>query len=114
MDAEQTTSTPSLMTVLWRAFKETMGEETASFALQETNPFLAFCDDYLTTNRVVQNFAVNSNHGVVLSNNVRCTVCPEINLSGTMEDSNAVGISSGESQPGQEGVVPVGDEQKVI
>ena len=116
---ENTTATPDLLQHLMEKFQEKLtaadGCKKADQQLIESiRPFLDFCSTYLNDNRVVQNFAADANHGVVLSDNTRCMICPEVNLSGTMQDSAAIGISSGQGQPGQEGVVPVSDAQKVI
>jgi len=117
--AEKAAATPDLLQHLVEKFQESLeaadGCKKADAALIErTRPFLDFCKTYLSDNRVVQNFPADANHGVVLSDNTRCMICPEVNMSGTMQASSAVGITTGESQVGQEGVIPVSDQQKVI
>lgn len=67
--------------------------------------FIAFAGDYLNQNRVVELFYADSgNIGFCLSNNVRVTTTTN-GPAGTMQPSGAIGISSGISQPGQNGVV---------
>lgn len=62
--------------------------------------FGKFAADYLAENRVVEVFAVDANVGLVLSNHVRCVVCPGTDVAGTMQESGAVGVTSGRSQAG--------------
>ncbi len=75
--------------------------------------FVKFADDYLRANRPVQSFAVDLNHGLMLSNHVRCVVSPGAEVRGGMQASGAVGVNRGESQPGMGGTVPA-NEIKVI
>lgn len=66
--------------------------------------FFQFCEEYLKANRPVENFFVDMNHGLVLSNNARVVVSPGYDLRGTMQRSGAVGVTEGVSQPGLNGV----------
>jgi hypothetical protein len=67
--------------------------------------FVAFAIEYLDNNRVVELFYADSgNIGLCLSNNVRVTTTRN-GPAGTMQPSGAIGISSGVSQPGQNGVI---------
>jgi hypothetical protein len=84
--------------------KQAAGQRTISIAEALTvapfNNFFNFCVRYLTINRPVENFFVDMNHGLKLSNNVSVVVCPGVNPQGQMEDSGAVNITTGLSQPG--------------
>ena len=84
-----------------------------AFKAAPVSDFLKFAEDYLRANRPVQSFAVDLNHGIMLSNNVRCVVSPGAEVRGQMQNSGAVGVNRGESQPGMGGTVPAG-EIKVI
>ncbi len=66
--------------------------------------FMAFCVKYLAKHRPVENFFVDTNHGLVLSNNARVVVSPGVDLRGTMQGARAVGVTAGQSQPGLNGV----------
>lgn len=68
--------------------------------------FLQFGKDYLTENRPVQNFFVDENVGLRLSNNANIVVSPGINVQGTMQNSGAISVTHGVSQREQEGVLP--------
>lgn len=66
--------------------------------LKAAEPFLKFGQKYLTENRPVQAFAVDMNYGILLSNNMRCSISPGVeNLQGTMQDSPVVPISTGQN-----------------
>lgn len=68
--------------------------------------FLAFCERYLSVNRPVETFAVDMNVGMRLSNNQRVCVSPgHAQVQGMMQDSGAVQVTHGRSQPGLDGVV---------
>jgi hypothetical protein len=69
--------------------------------------FMDFATGYLATNRVVENFFLDMNHGIRLSNQKSCSICPGTDVAGTMQDSGAVAVTQGLSQKGMEGVVPV-------
>lgn len=74
--------------------------------IERAQPLLDFFEQFLTQNRPVEIFPIDMNYGVVLDNNDRIALCPGItDIQGTMQDSGAVAISDGRSQPGQEGVV---------
>lgn len=62
--------------------------------------FKKFAADYLAEHRVVEVFTVDANIGLVLSNHVRCVVCPGTDVAGTMQDSGAIGITAGRNQAG--------------
>ena len=75
--------------------------------------FRAFCDDYLARNRPVQQFPADANVGIMLSNNIRVVVSPRLpgefaGYGGSMQHSGDIKISTGESQPGLDGVVQEG------
>lgn len=100
---------PTLHEVLVAAFREQLqgrmnelaaaGREVAT--LDEVmgrvtlRAFSAFAADYLAENRVVETFAVDANVGLLLSNQVRCVVSPGVDVTGTMQESAAVGITTG-------------------
>lgn len=69
--------------------------------------FCAFCARYLQEHRVVENFFVDMNHGVRLSNNKSFVVCPSTDIQGTMQsEDRGVNITQGRSQAGNESIVP--------
>lgn len=110
------TSLPHLLEHLHVAFRQYVEEKYAQCGLDPVRDklkppslrdFLRWATNYLTANRVVENFAVDANHGIRLANNVMCTICPgEEHLHGTMEPCNAIAVIDGRSQPGLEGVQP--------
>lgn len=67
--------------------------------------FMAFCTKYLMDARPVENFFVDMNHGVVLSDTSRVVISPGFDLRGTMQGAGAVGVTAGATQPGLQGVV---------
>jgi len=76
--------------------------------------FLAFCTQYLDTHRTVQTWPTDANIGIVLANNTRLLIHPPSNAGmGGMQNSGAVDVTEGQTQPGQEGVIP-GDGRKII
>jgi hypothetical protein len=76
--------------------------------------FVGFCQKYLDQHRTVETFPADSNCGIRLSNNKRCVIHPVTEAGdGSMQDSGAVGVTEGKTQPGQEGVTKA-DDQKVI
>jgi hypothetical protein len=83
--------------------------------IRAAQPLLDFFENYLKVNRPVQNFPVDMNVGMMLSNNKRICISPGIEgIQGSMqEDSGAIGITDGQSQPGQEGVIEVNDQRRV-
>lgn len=76
-------------------------------AIQAAKPLLDFFDSYLDLYRPVQTFPVDFNYGLVLSNNLRCTVSPSVETEapGSMQDSGAIHVTMGKSNPGQNGVI---------
>lgn len=92
------------------ARRRQLGQQTISLEeAMTTAPFSSFynfCVKYLTQHRPVENFFVDMNHGLKLSNNARVVVCPGTTVQGTMQDSGAVGVTQGLSQPGMGGVLP--------
>lgn len=76
-------------------------------AIQAARPLLNFFEAYLNLYRPVQTFPVDFNYGLVLSNNMRCTVSPSIETEapGSMQASGAIQVTTGKSNPGQNGVI---------
>lgn len=111
---------PTLMEVVQQAFEDHLksrlealaaeGHKTVTFEQAKRKAtlamFLTFAGRYLAEHRVVETFAVDANVGLVLSNQVRCVACPGLDIAGTMQDSDAVGVTQGVSQPHLQGVVP--------
>lgn len=75
--------------------------------------FLRWGSDFLKEHRVVENFFVDMNHGIRLSNNDCIVVCPGLPVQGTMQDSGAVQVTEGKSQSGQEGVFNPGGSLRI-
>lgn len=71
--------------------------------------FLKWASDWLRENRPVRQFFVDENMGIQLSNNLSCVISPGINIQGTMQDAGAVSVTHGQSQQGNEGIVPSAD-----
>lgn len=93
-------SPEDIITHLKRVYSDSLNGAVPSF-----DGFIAFATDYLNQHRVVELFyADTGNIGLCLSNNVRVTTTTN-GPAGTMQPSGAIGISSGVSQPGQNGVV---------
>lgn len=67
--------------------------------------FLKWASDYLKENRPVRQFFVDENMGLQLSNNLSCVVSPGINIQGTMQDAQAVNVTHGISQQGNDGII---------
>lgn len=67
--------------------------------------FLAWATNYLKKNRVAEQFYVDENFGLRLTNLKSFVICPGIAIRGTMQDSGAVEVTHGRSQPGNDGVV---------
>ena len=67
--------------------------------------FAKWASDYLKENRVVENFFIDANHGVRLSNSVCVAICPGTAIQGTMQDAGAIGITEGRSQRDMNGVI---------
>lgn len=68
--------------------------------------FAQFCAAYLMEHRPVENFFIDSNNGVRLSNNAMVAISPGTVIQGTMQDSGAVSVTEGRGQKGNEGVSP--------
>lgn len=64
--------------------------------------FLRWAKEYLATNRPVQNFFVDENLGIRLSNNANVVLSPGVNLQGTMQDAGAVAVTHGQGQQNQD------------
>jgi hypothetical protein len=76
--------------------------------------FIEFCNEYLDRHRTVQTYPADANIGIVLANNVRLLVHPPSGAGmGGMQNSGAVDVTEGKTQPGQEGVLP-GEDHQVI
>lgn len=86
-----------------KSFQLTEGA-TAILAAPATD-FIEFAIGFLSEHRVVENFFVDANHGIVLANNDRMVIAPLTDVAGTMQESGAVSVTHGRSQPGNEGVV---------
>jgi len=77
--------------------------------------FISWAAQYLSDNRTVENWPADANIGLRLSNNKRVLVHPATGEgTGQMQESGAVHVTKGQTQPGQEGVVQVTDQQRVI
>jgi hypothetical protein len=63
--------------------------------------FLSWASDFLQRNRVVENFFVDFNHGVRLSNNDTLVICPGTHVPGTMQECHAIAVT-GSDAPGQD------------
>lgn len=109
---------PHLMQFLWdnyvrdlaeriekrrEAGQEAVGVEEAS-RRATARDFVRFCADYLAEHRCVQTFIIDANVGLVLSNHASVALSPGVQIRGTMQDSRAVPVTRGESQPGLGGV----------
>jgi hypothetical protein len=118
---------PHLVQLLWDRYLEHLAKEIetrkekglGAVPLPEAirrapaTHFVEFAANYLKRNRVVENFFVDENHGLRLSDNTTCVVCPGTNVQGTMQDAGEVGVTRGESQPGNEGVIQIQGTQRV-
>jgi hypothetical protein len=118
---------PDLLHLLWSAYVDELrrkiderrarGRQSKSLqeALQDApaHHFVAFCEGYLSRHRPVQQFPADGNLGFLLSNNVRALLCPAqqgagAGPGGQMQDAGAVGVTSGEGQPGMGGISGTG------
>lgn len=109
---------PHLMQFLWDEYtaflkseieiRRQAGKATVDIAeaLQKVpaTVFAKWAADYLRDNRMVQNFFVDENHGIMLSNNRTVVLSPGIDIRGTMQDAGAVGVTHGRSNPGNDGI----------
>jgi hypothetical protein len=66
--------------------------------------FVEWAANYLQEHRVVENFYVDANHGIRLSNNDTLVISPGTNIQGTMQDSGAINVTEGKSQQNMEGI----------
>ena len=81
---------------------------------QTAQLFWEFAAEYLEKNRTVENWPADANIGVRLSNNMRMLLHPATaEGTGQMQDSGAVGVTEGQTQSGQEGVID-GQGKRVI
>lgn len=92
-------------TKLVEAGKPRRGDLEHYLAKAPAQHFYAWAAEYLRTHRVSQSFAVDANLGLMLSNGSRVTVCPHIDVAGTMQDAGAVDITRGQGQPELHGIV---------
>lgn len=113
---------PHLLQFLWDEYVNFLKRETAKrekkkqksvplpIALKNTpaTAFLAWAAKYLKKHRVGQQFYVDENLGIQLTNLRSCVICPGVTIRGTMQDSGAVEVTQGRSQPGNEGVAKSG------
>ena len=82
--------------------------------LRAAQPVMEFFTQFLTHHRPLQVFPIDMNYGVLLDNNDRIALCPGVtDIQGTMQDSGAISLSDGRSQPGQDGVVQVNDQRHI-
>lgn len=101
---------PTLLELLDRALTEELAsrlerlkqEGKATLSVEQArrkvtlDMFFKFAAEYLTRNRVVEVFAVDANVGLVLSNFARCVVSPGTLVAGTMQESGAVSVTTGD------------------
>lgn len=66
--------------------------------------FLTWAAKYLKKHRVGQSFVVDENMGVQLTNLKQFVISPGVPIRGTMQDSGAIGVTHGRSQPGNNGM----------
>lgn len=103
----QSAEMPPLLDLLEAAYLNEclMSGVDSTPTIQAAQPLLAFYKRYLEVYRPVQAFPVDSNYGIMLSNNQRCVISPNLDeLPGSMENSGAIQVTTGKSNPGQEGV----------
>ena len=74
--------------------------------------FWEFAAEYLDKHRTVEHWPADRNLGVRLANNIRCLLHPATAVArGTMQQSGSVGVTTGGTQPGQEGVTAAGEKR---
>lgn len=95
-----------LMSHLLAAYESSNPSGTYEYAGGRRN-FVEFARKYLDEHRTIETWPADSNLGIRLSNNVRLILHPGtgVESTGAMQDSGAVQITEGQSQPGQEGVI---------
>lgn len=113
---------PHIMQYLWDAYclhlKEELEKRQAAGKMTVDLPtakqkapatdFARWATEHLAENRVAESFFIDANHGIRLSNNSMVAICPGVEIRGTMQDSNAIQVTEGRSQPHQEGVTTKG------
>lgn len=105
---------PTLLDHLKAKYDEDTSEPDAPLMKIEdpVERFVEFCRQYLDQHRTIQTWPADANVGIVLANNTRLLVHPPSGAGmGGMQDSGAVDVTEGKTQPGQEGVIPGGDEK---
>lgn len=75
--------------------------------------FATWAANYLKENRVAETFFVDANLGIRLTNNITLAVCPGVEVRGTMQESHAVQITEGLSNPENEGIVKDNDSLRI-
>ena len=86
-----------------KAGKPTVDVETAAKKAPATN-FATWATEYLKEFRVTESFFIDGNLGIRLANNVCVAVSPGVEIRGTMQESGAIQVTEGRSQPGNNGV----------
>lgn len=108
-----------LMQYLWDAYCSYLQEEIDKrkeehkpvVSLQEAKKkapashFANWCTEYLKENRPVENFFIDGNVGVRLTNNMCIAISPGTHIQGTMQESGAVPVTEGKSQRDMNGVI---------
>jgi len=103
---------PHLIMHLWQEFtddldrelKKRQAEGKQTLTLEQAlikAPALTFCEfasNYLKTNRPVEQFFIDENYGLRLSNNKTVAVSPGVDIRGTMQGSGAVPVTPGMPQ----------------
>lgn len=75
--------------------------------------FAKWATEYLKEFRVTESFFVDGNLGIRLANNEVMAVCPGVEIRGTMQDSGAIQVTEGRSQPGNNGVANTGGSLRI-
>ncbi len=87
-----------------KAKKPTVSLEEAKKKAPATH-FATWASDYLKEFRPVENFFIESNCGVRLTNNMCVAISPGTVIQGTMQDSHSVPVTEGKSQRDMNGVI---------
>lgn len=83
--------------------------------LAPAKSFFAWASDYLLENRYAENFYVDDNIGLRLTNNDHIVLCPGIAaIQGSMQDANAVEVTKGGDGRSPKGVVDTHSALKII
>lgn len=117
---------PHLIQYLWDEYakhlarqieeRATAGRATVDLeTAKKKAPAISFCawaTDYLKENRATENYYVEGNLGIRLTNMDCVCLCPcvEVVEPGTMQESHAVGITQGRSRPDNNGVIDQSDK----